>query len=33
MVDLYVRLIQEGKRSIDEVPEKYKAEVQAKLNA
>lgn len=33
MVDLYVRLIQEGKRTIDDVPEKYREEVQAKLNA
>lgn len=33
MVDLYVRLIQENKRTIEDVPEKYRAEVQGKLNA
>lgn len=33
MADLYVRLINEGKRTIEEVPEKYRSEVQAKLNA
>lgn len=33
MVDLYVRLIQEGKRTIEEVPERYRAEVQGKLDA
>ena len=32
MIDLYVRLIQEGKRTINDVPVKYQAEVQAKLN-
>lgn len=32
MVDLYVRLIQEGKRTIEEVPEKYREEVRAKIN-
>jgi hypothetical protein len=33
MVDLYVRLINENKRTIEEVPERYRAEVQAKLDA
>ncbi|WP_267930367.1 CD1375 family protein [Cytobacillus spongiae] len=29
MVEMYVRLVQEGRRSIEEVPEKYRTEVQA----
>ncbi|MBH0166284.1 ASCH domain-containing protein [Fictibacillus sp. 7GRE50] len=33
MVDLYYRLVKEDKRTIEEVPEKYRAEVQAKLDA
>jgi|GEM_PF-1774002 len=33
MVDLYVRLINENKRTIEEIPERYRAEVQAKLDA
>ncbi len=33
MVDLYVVLIKAGLRTIDEVPVKFKTEVQAKLNA
>lgn len=33
MVDLYVRLIQEGKRTIEEVPERYREDVQGKLDA
>ena len=33
MVDLYVARIKSGKKTIDDVPTKFKAEVQAKLNA
>lgn len=33
MIDMYVRLVKEGKRTIDQVPERYRAEVQARLNA
>ena len=33
MIDLYVRLVQEGKRSIDDVPIRYRTEVQTILNA
>lgn len=33
MVDLYVKLIKAGMRTIDDVPAKFKDEVQAKLNA
>lgn len=33
MIDLYVRLVTEGKRTIEEVPERYRTEVQAKLDA
>ena len=29
MVDMYVRLVQEDLRTIEQVPEKYRAEVQA----
>jgi len=32
MVDLYVRLINENKREITDIPERYRAEVQAKLD-
>lgn len=28
MVEMYVRLVQEGRRTIEQVPEKYRAEVQ-----
>lgn len=33
MVDMYVTLVKEGKRTIDQVPLKYREEVQAILNA
>lgn len=33
MVDLYVRLINENKRTVEEVPDRYRVEVQAKLDA
>lgn len=33
MVDLYVRLVQEGKRTIESVPVKYRTEVEAVLSA
>ena len=33
MIDLYVRLINEGKRTIEEIPERYRVELQAKLDA
>jgi len=33
MIELYYRLVKEGKRTIDQVPERYRAEVQALLNA
>ncbi len=33
MVELYYKLIKAGRKTIDEVPEKFKAEVQALLNA
>ena len=32
MAEMYFRLITEGKRTIDQVPEKFRVEVQAKLN-
>lgn len=32
MIDLYVRLVESGKRTLDEVPEEYRAEVKAKVN-
>jgi len=32
MVDLYVKLVKEGLRTIEQVPSKYRAEVQAILN-
>lgn len=32
MVELYCRLIGEGIRTIEQVPERYRAEVQAMLN-
>lgn len=28
MVDMYVRLVQEGHRTIEQVPEKFRADVQ-----
>lgn len=33
MVDLYYKLIKEGIRTINDVPTKYKTEVQEKLDA
>jgi len=33
MIELYYRLVLEGKRSIEQVPERYRAEVQVLLNA
>lgn len=33
MVELYVQLIKAGKRTIDQVPTKFQADVQALLNA
>lgn len=33
MVELYCRLVKEGKRQIEDVPKQYRFEVQAKLNA
>lgn len=33
MVELYCRLIREGLRTIDQVPERYRADVQAMLDA
>lgn len=33
MVELYYRLVKEGRRTIDQVPEKIRAEVQAMLDA
>lgn len=33
MVELYFQLIKAGKRMIDQVPEKFRADVQALLNA
>jgi len=33
MVDMYVKLVKEGKRTIEQVPEKFRAEVLALLNA
>jgi len=30
---MYVKLIREGKRTIEQVPEKYRTEVEAILNA
>lgn len=32
MIELYVRLIQEGKRTIEQIPERYRVEVQAMLD-
>ena len=31
MVDLYARLVQEGRRTLEEVPERFRSEVEAKL--
>lgn len=33
MVLLYYTLVKEGRRTIDQVPERYRAEVQAMLDA
>lgn len=33
MADLYYRLVIENKRSIEDVPERFREEVQAKLDA
>jgi len=33
MVEMYYRLVVEGRRIIEQVPEKYRAEVQAMLDA
>ena len=33
MIDLYVRLIEEGRRTLEEVPTRIRKEVEAKLNA
>lgn len=31
MIELYYTLVKEGRRTIDQVPERYRAEVQAML--
>lgn len=31
MIDLYVALIQSGRRTIESVPDRYRAEVEARL--
>lgn len=33
MVELYFTLVREGKRTLEQVPERYRAEVQAMLDA
>lgn len=33
MIELYCRLVAEGKRTIEQLPERYRAEVQAILDA
>lgn len=33
MVELYYKLVTEGKRTIEQVPEQFRSEVQAKLDA
>lgn len=33
MVELYYRLVSENKRAIEEVPERYRVEVQALIDA
>lgn len=33
MVDMYVKLVREGKRTIEQVPERFRTEVEAILNA
>ena len=33
MVDMYVKLVREGKRTIAQVPERFRTEVEAILNA
>lgn len=32
MIDLYIRLVEAGKRTLDQVPEEHRAEVKAKVN-
>ena len=33
MIELYYQLVKAGKRTIEQVPERYRAEVQEMLNA
>lgn len=33
MIQLYYTLVKEGRRTIDQVPPRYRAEVQAKIDA
>ncbi len=33
MIELYYTLVKEGRRTIDQVPERYRAEVQAMIDA
>ena len=33
MIELYYTLVKEGRRTIEQVPERYRAEVQAKIDA
>lgn len=33
MIEMYVKLVREGKRTIDQVPIQFRTEVQAILNA
>lgn len=33
MIELYVKLVKEGKRKIENIPEKHREEVRAKVNA
>lgn len=33
MIELYYTLIKEGRRTIEQVPERYRAEVQAMIDA
>jgi hypothetical protein len=33
MAELYFKLVRDGRRTIDQVPEKYRAEVQAMMDA
>lgn len=32
MIDLYIRLVEAGKRTLDQVPEEHRSEVKAKAN-